>query len=264
MTPLKQNQPILFMNSPIDFGVQSYCFRETKDNVAVAGRIRAIGLDKVELCGVHADFSRPKDFIEVVETYRKEGVSIVSFGVQTFVGAEEERAWFECAALAGARHISCHFMVDSYLTALPRVQRWSREFGVRVGIHCHGGYRFGGSPDVLDHLLGLGGPEVGVCIDTAWAMQIGPRHGNPVEWAKRYAGRIYGIHFKDFVFESNGQWKDVVVGTGTLDLPAFARTLQENGFDGISVIEYEANPENPDPALKQCVESMRAVLARLS
>ena len=249
------------MTPSIHFGVQSWCFRETKDNEALARKIRALDLDHVELCGVHGDFSRPEDFRAVVDTYRTGGVAIVSLGVQTFVGDDRERAWFECATAAGARHISCHFQVDSYLRAIPRVRRWCREFGVRVGIHCHGGYLFGGSPDVLDHLLALGGPEIGVCIDTAWAMQIGPRQGNPVEWAKRYAGRIYGVHFKDFVFGSNGQWEDVVVGTGTLDLPAFARALQENGFDGMSVIEYEADPANPDPALKRCVESMRAVLA---
>jgi sugar phosphate isomerase/epimerase len=249
------------MTPSIDFGVQSWCFRETKDNEALAGKVRAIGLDKVELCGVHGDFSHPESFGSVVETYRAGGVSIISLGVQTFTGAAEERAWFESAAMAGARHISAHFQVDSYVRALPKVRRWSREFGVRVGIHCHGGYLFGGSTDVLDHLTALGGPEVGVCIDTAWAMQIGPQHGNPVEWAKRYAGRVYGVHFKDFVFERNGQWEDVVVGTGTLDLPAFARALRDNGFDGMSVIEYEAHPDHPDPELKRCVESMRAVLA---
>jgi len=249
------------MTSSIDFGVQSYCFRETKDNAALAGKIRAIGLDQVELCGLHADFSRPSEFPAVVDTYRSAGVSIVSLGVQTFVGAKDERAWFECAAAAGARHISCHFRVDSFLTALPRVRDWCREFGIRAGIHCHGGYLFGGSPDVLEYLLSLGTPEIGLCIDTAWAMQIGPWKGNPVEWVKKFAGRIYGVHFKDFIFEPNGQWKDVIVGTGTLDLPAFASALKDNGFDGMSVIEYEADPEAPDAALEECVRAMKTTLA---
>jgi sugar phosphate isomerase/epimerase len=249
------------MSSSIDFGVQSWCFRETRDNAVLAGKVRALGLDQVELCGAHGDFSKPEDFRAVVDTYRAGGVSIISLGVQTFIGDPGERAWFESATAAGARHISCHFQVDSYVRAIPKVRQWCRDFGLRVGIHCHGGYSFGGSPDVLDHLLALGGPEIGVCLDTAWAMQIGPYLGNPVEWAKRYAGRIYGVHFKDFVFAPNGQWEDVIVGTGTLDLPAFARALRDNGFDGVSVIEYEAEPENPDPALRRCVESMRAALA---
>jgi len=68
------------------------------------------------------------------------------------------------------------------------------------------------------------------------------------------------VHFKDFVFERNGQWKDVVVGTGNLKLKAFADALQAGGFDGMAVIEYEADPENPVPALTECVKSMRVVL----
>lgn len=244
----------------IGFGVQSYCFRHFKNNDSVAAKVRNIGLDRIEICGVHADFNSPDTFAEVVNSYHHAGVSIVSLGVQTFDGAPHERNWFECAAAAGAGHISAHVRVGTHLNAIRQIRNWSREFGVRVGLHCHGGYMFGGSPDVIDHILELGGPEIGVCIDTAWAMQIGPHHGNPVEWAKRYAGKIYGVHFKDFVFDPDGSWNDVVIGTGTLDLPAFVAALQDGGFDGMSVIEYEADIENPEPALKNCVESMRKVL----
>jgi sugar phosphate isomerase/epimerase len=244
------------MSTSPDFGVQSYCFRHFKDNTVVAQKVRDIGLNKIEVCGVHADFSKPDAFKEVVDIYSKAGVSIVSIGVQTFEGNEGERAWFECAAAAGAKHISAHFRISNFMTAIPRVRKLSQEFGIRVGIHCHGGYMFGGSPDVIEYLIGLGGPEIGLCIDTAWAMQIGPRPGNPVEWAKKFAGKIYGIHYKDFTFDRSGQWSDTIVGQGNLDLPAFNAALKEGGFDGMAVIEYEAEVEAPDAALKRCVESM--------
>ncbi len=221
--------------------------------------VREIGLDQIEVCGVHANFERPDEFREVVRVYRETGVSIVSIGVQTFEGNDNERSFFECAAMAGARHISCHFRVESFMRAIPQVRRWSREFGIRVGIHCHGGYMFGGQPDVLGYLLELGGPEIGLCIDTAWAMQIGPHDGNPVQWVKKFHGRIYGVHYKDFVFEPSGQWRDTIVGRGNLDLPTFMRALQQSGFDGMAVIEYEADAENPISALKECVHSIRSV-----
>lgn len=247
------------MKKSLDFGVQSYCFRHFKDNATVAQKVRGIGLDKIELCAVHADFNQPENFQQVVDIYKKEGVSIISLGVQTFNGDEIEKSWFECAKIAGAKHISAHFRIDTYLRAIPRVREWCREYGIKVGIHCHGGYMFGGQPDVLRHLVALGTPEIGLFIDTAWCLQIGPWLGKPVEWAKEFAGRITGVHYKDFVFEQNGGWKDVIVGTGNLDLPAFVKALDEGGFDGVAVIEYEADVENPDPALKRCVESMRAL-----
>ncbi len=248
------------MSHTLKFGVQSYCFRQFRDNTVVAQKIRGIGLDQVEICAIHGDFSNPEAFVRDVAPYQNAGISIISLGVQTFEGKETERAWFECAAAVGAKHISAHFKPDSYLTAIPKVRKWSREFGIRVGIHCHGGYTFGGSPDVIDHLIGLGGPEIGICIDTAWVTQIGPYLGKPVEWAKRYAGSIYGVHFKDFTYARNGQWEDVIVGTGNVDLPAFVQALNEGGFDGMAVVEYEGDAENPDPALKKCVESMRAAI----
>ncbi|MEO0965053.1 MAG: sugar phosphate isomerase/epimerase [Planctomycetota bacterium] len=241
-----------------DFGVQSYCFRTTKDNAVLAGQVRDLGLDKVELCAVHADFGDPKGFEAIVKTYADAGVSIVSLGVQTFVGDATERAWFDCAAAAGAKHISAHFKVDSFAEAVPKTAALCEEYGVRLAIHCHGGFMFGGSPDVLSHLLELGGPSIGLCLDTAWCLQIGPKRGKPVQWAaETFKGRVYGVHYKDFVFDRDATWNDVIVGTGNLDLPAFVKALDSTDFDGYAVIEYEADPDNPLPALTKCVEQMR-------
>lgn len=242
---------------PTDFGVQSYCFRNFAENREVARMVRELGLDKVEICGVHADFSDPAGFREVVATYEDAGVRIISIGVQTCEGRPEEERWFECAASAGARHMSIHLKVESHRMALPWLRVWSRQYGVRLGLHNHGGYLFGGSPDVVGHLLELGGPELGLCLDTAWVMQLGPAHGDPVRWAKDFAGRISGVHYKDFVFQPDGQWQDAVVGEGNLRLPEFVGALEAGGFDGMAVIEYEADIDNPVPALGHCVKKLR-------
>ncbi|MCZ6633552.1 MAG: sugar phosphate isomerase/epimerase [bacterium] len=245
------------MSAALDYGVQSFCFRHFKDNAEVAQKVKDIGLDKIEVCQVHADFKDPDSWKDTVKTYQDAGVSVISIGVQTFSGDPSEKSFFECAAIAGAKHISCHFQLDSYPKAITQVRTWCQEYDMRVGIHCHGGYHFGGQPSVLKHLIGLGGPEVGLCIDTAWAMQIGPRQGNPVKWVQDFAGQVYSVHYKDFVFDKTGQWEDVVVGEGNLDLKAFVDALEADGFDGMAVIEYEADVENPVPALKSCVETMR-------
>ncbi len=244
-----------------DFGVQSYCFRHFKDNREVAAKVRECGLDKIELCGVHADFDVPETFGDVVQIYRDAGIGIVSIGVQTFGGEDRERKWFECAALAGAKHLSAHFKVETFPRAIEKVRAWSREFGIRVGIHNHGGYSFGGQPDVMAHLLSLGAPEIGICLDTAWALQIGPGAGNPVAWVKKFPQAIYGIHFKDFVFGPDGSWQDVVIGEGNLRLKEFLKALKDIDFRGFSVLEYEAEAENPVPALRRCVERMRELAA---
>jgi sugar phosphate isomerase/epimerase len=244
------------MAGPLDFGVQSYCFREFKDNAVVAQKVRQIGVDKLELCGVHADLGNADSVKQAVKTYHDAGVSIVSIGVQTFVGADSEEAWFESAKIAGCKHISAHFRVDSFPTAVKKTAALCRKYGMKVGIHCHGGYMFGGSADVISHLISLGEGEIGVCIDTAWCLQSA---GNPVKWAEQFAGKIFGIHYKDFTFDRAGKWTDVVVGTGNLDLPNFVAALKKGNFDGMAVIEYEADPKDPVPALTECVKKMRSV-----
>lgn len=242
-----------------NFGVQSYCFRSEKDNAKVARMVQEIGLDKIEVCAVHADLNDPEAAAAVAKIYQDAGVSVISIGVETFSGDPAEEAKFKAAQAMGAGHISAHFKVDSFARAVPMVKSWSQQYGIKVGIHTHGGYMFGGQPDVSRHLVDLGAPEVGLCIDTAWVLQIGPGHGNPVQWARDFAGQIHGVHYKDFTFGPNGQWEDVVVGTGNLDLPAFVQALEDGGFDGMAVIEYEGDVENPVPALKTCVEKMRSL-----
>ncbi len=244
------------MAGPLDFGVQSYCFRDFKDNVEVAQKVRQIGVDKIEVCGIHADLNKPEAFGGVVKTYNDAGVQVISIGVQTFVGADSEEKWFECAKIAGAKHISAHFRIDSFEAAIKKTAALCRKYGIKVGVHCHGGYMFGGSADVISHLIKIGEGEIGLCIDTAWCMQAA---GNPVKWAEQFAGQIYGIHYKDFTFDRAAKWSDVVVGTGNLDLPAFVAALKKGNFDGMAVIEYEADPANPVPALTECVKKMRAV-----
>jgi sugar phosphate isomerase/epimerase len=248
------------MAKAMDFGVQSYCFRNFKDNSDVASMVKQIGVNKIEVCGIHSNaFNDVAVWKDEVAIYQNAGVEIVSIGVQTFgEDMEAARRWFECAQAAGTKYISAHFQVGNFQTTVPKVAALCDEFGIRIGIHCHGGYMFGGSPDELRCMLDLGGENIGVCIDTAWCMQIGPQRGKPVEWVKNlFKGRVYGVHYKDFTFGKDAKWEDVVVGTGNLDLPAFVAALNEENFDGYAVIEYEADPENPVPALTNCVNSVR-------
>jgi sugar phosphate isomerase/epimerase len=244
-----------------DIGVQSYCFRGFKDNRKVAELTRQIGVDKLEICGVHADFDDPPGFSKILDIYRAADVRIVSLGVQTFVGdVTRERKWFQCAAAAGAKQLSAHFTVATFQKAIPEVVKLCDEFGIRVGIHCHGGYSFGGSPDVLEHLIALGGGRIGINLDTAWCMQIGPLAGNPVHWIReKFRGGIFAVHYKDFIFDKRAMWTDVVIGTGNLDLPGVVKALEETNFNGMAVIEYEGDVENPVPALRQCVDRIRAL-----
>lgn len=240
-----------------DVGIQSYCFREFKDNARIAAMVREIGVDKVEVCEVHANFNDLPGWRGIVDQYKAEGISVVSIGVQTFSGKDCEEIWFEAAREAGARHISCHFKIDTFMTAIPKVRRWAGQYGIQVGIHTHGGYMFGGSADVMRYLTDLGSPQIGVFIDSAWVLQIGPHNGDPVRWAKDFSDRITGVHYKDFTFFPDGGFRDVVLGEGCLDLSGFVNALESGGFEGVAIIEYEGDKDTLVSSLKQCLEKIR-------
>jgi sugar phosphate isomerase/epimerase len=219
-------------------GVQSWSLRQWKDNPGVIAQLKKLGATSLELCGAHCRFDDPADHAPVIKAYRDAGLRIDSIGVQTFTGdVAKEKVWFDFAKAAGARFISAHFQVHNFREAVKVCQGLSESYGIRVAIHCHGGYMFGGSFDVIDHLMTLGGPHVGVCIDTAWCIQSG--HADPVQWVKKWGKKVYGVHYKDFVFDRAGGWKETVIGQGCLKLTDFVHALEDVGFDGYAVYEYE-------------------------
>ena len=190
-------------------------------------------------------------------TYNDKGIDIVSIGVQTFTSQDSDRDFSECTVLVSTQHISRHFQLEIYSKALAQVRGWSREFGIRFGIHSYGKYYFGGQPSVLNHLVSLGALEIELCIDKAWVMQINPNQDNSVNSAQNSAGHIYSARHKVFLGVCDGMWEDVVVIESNPDLKAFIGTLEASRFNDAAVIEYEANIENPMPVLAQCIETMR-------
>ena len=66
------------------------------------------------------------------------------------------------------------------------------------------------------------------------------------------------MHLKDFVYTRDREPVDVVIGTGILDLPALVTALGEAGFNGVPIIEYEGDVNNPVPALTDCVKEIAA------
>lgn len=248
------------MASPRDFGIQSFCFRNFKDNREVATMVTDLGLDKIELCKIHADFDDPSCFDDVIGIYRDAGIQIVSGGVEYYNGDEDTaRLRCEFAKKAGAKFLSAHVGVGDFQDGLATMQKLGEEYDLRFGLHCHGGYMFGGSYDVMKHLLETSGDRVGLNIDTAWCIQTG-RRNNPIDWANDFADKHVGIHYKDFTFNPDNTWQDVIVGEGCLDLPGFIQATEANNFDGYAVIEYEADRDNPMPALKKCVAAMKAAM----
>ncbi len=242
-----------------DFGVQSYCFRSIENNATVARAVKDIGLSKIEICRKHADFANPQVHQQVIDTYQQAGVTIQSIGVEPADCPQAElRAKFDFAKAAGLKHVSINFAdPGSFLDTHATVQKLAEEYNLRCGIHNHGGHHWLGNNQALGWVYKTAGDRIGLCLDTAWALQA---HVDPIELARQAGDRLFAVHMKDFTFhEGTGKHEDVVVGTGNLDLPALARTCEELGFDGEAILEYEGDVDNPIPSLTRCVAAIKAM-----
>lgn len=238
-------------------GIQSYCFRGFETHAEVIERLKQCGVSSIELCRKHVDFADTASFEAIIDQYRQADVTIVSIGVESFSNNEEdERRLFEFVGLAGAKHISISFSPWTSPESWRTAEKLADEYDVRLAIHNHGGRHWLGSRQTLKHVFAHTSERIGLCLDTAWAQDSGE---DPIAMAEEFAGRLYGVHIKDFVFDRARKPKDVVVGRGNLDLPKLVELIRDNDAVGFAVLEYEGDIDNPVPALKECVEEVFAL-----
>jgi len=113
---------------------------------------------------------------------------------------------------------------------------------------------------VIDVLHAIEGHDerIGACADLGHFIRSGER---PTEVIRLLAGRLYGIHLKDFA-EMKENTKGVILGQGHMDVPAVFEALVKADFpaDGALSLEYEENPDNPIADIRECVAVARAAM----
>lgn len=235
-------------------GVQSYCFREFKTLDELIAGVKELGLAHVEIWpNGHLPIETPPDQIKAaVDKVHQAGITIDACGVVGFNNNEAEaRKVFEYARLLGVLAISASPRPD----ALALVDRLAGEYGIPVAIHNHGPEDpiFGSIEQVRTAMLKTSN-KIGFCVDMGHFYRAGV---DPMLAIDEFANRVYGIHLKDLVPDADGRWKDVIVGEGKIDLKALLSKLLDINFNGYLSLEYESDPKDPIPAMKQCLENIR-------
>lgn len=243
---------------PSTIAVQSYCYRDFKPLPDLIAQIKATGLDATELCAVHANFGDASTHAATIDAFKTGGVRIVAIGVEGMSGdVAKDRPRFEFCRASGAKNLSISFgtaLLADNLAGLKRLDALAGEYpDVKVGIHNHGGYDWLGTEAILKFVFD-NTKNIGLHMDTAWAIDA---KQDPSVWVEKFAGRLFGVHVKDFLYNEKRQWRDVVIGTGILDLPKFRAALDKANFNGPIVIEYEGDAANPVPALRECVAKLK-------
>jgi inosose dehydratase len=120
--------------------------------------------------------------------------------------------------------------------------------------------------------------NVGLCLDTGHCVY---GHGDSVEEAEKYKDKLRYVHIKDcdtkildqarrnkWTFEEAIEHKVfTVIGQGSIDFPAFFRTLVKNGFSGWSVVEQDvkfgATPIPPAQSIAASLKYLKGVVKDL-
>jgi sugar phosphate isomerase/epimerase len=242
-------------------GVQSYCFREFNTHDKLIESIHDLKLAYIELWpDGHMPIDTPDEELKAaVARFNNEGITIDACGVVGIENDEAEaRKIFEYAKKLGVIAISAAPKHE----ALPLMVKLTEEYALPIAIHNHGPQDelYGTSELVRTNLSQLP-TNVGLCLDTGHVQRVGE---DPLAWLDEFGDRVHGVHLKDMVPDESGRYHDAIVGRGNLDLPALMRKLKELGFKGYFSLEYESDPSDPLPAMRECLQELRNSCAGLA
>ena len=238
----------------IIIGVQSYTYREFSAVDAVK-EATSVGLKAIEMWPNHVNYQSGEAAIgNFQQTLNDNDIWMCGYGVCSLEGlGDEMEPTFEFAANMGAYYISINCARDGHEIA-DKAIGIAKGFDLKLGIHNHGpGASFETAEQVLDFCEGKDA-ILGACVDTGHFMRSGQM---PAHVIKTLGKRINSLHLKDFVSEE----EEVIPGTGNLDFAEALSLLEsEAAYKGAYVIEYEADPKDPSPAMKQTVEVLMTAI----
>lgn len=110
--------------------------------------------------------------------------------------------------------------------------------GLSFAYHNHG-HEFDKTPGgecLFDIMMRHGGNLLMVEFDVFWIAFAGE---DPIDYMKRYAGRVMYIHLKELGVKEDGSKFNAIPGRGTLDFPAILKTGEKLGVEAYFV-EQEA------------------------
>jgi sugar phosphate isomerase/epimerase len=124
-----------------------------------------------------------------------------------------------------------------------------------LGVHNHGPGHVVPDLAAVETVLEGTGDHFGACVDTAHFMRA---EEDPVEAVYSLGDAVTSVHLGDI--DENGT--EVLPGDGQLDLASFLDALDDaTALEQPIIIEYEANPADPTPAIVETAERIGLALA---
>jgi sugar phosphate isomerase/epimerase len=256
---LAQEHPSADEAAPLRLGLASYTFRNFS-RAQMIGFMKQLNVSTLNAKDVkdHLPTSAQEEAAALAD-YAAAGARLHAAGTIYFPKDEDAdiRSKFEYCKRAG---IAVIVAGDPAPETLPRIEKFVKEYDIRIAIHNHGPEdKFWHSPlDVLKAVKGMD-PRIGCCIDVGHTA----RAGTDVVQAIHEAGpRLFNVHVKDL---ANFQSKEsqVPVGDGIMPMRKMFEALIAIRYKGFVDLEYEIHPDDPMPGAIGSFAYMRGVLAGL-
>lgn len=255
-----QKAPTKEAAPPIRLGLASYTFRNftRAQMIAFMKQLNVSDLNAKDVKDhLPAD---PQQEAAALAEYAAAGIKLHAAGAIYFPKDEDAdvRSKFEYCKRAG---IGVIVAGDPSLESLPRLEKFAKEYDIRIAIHNHGPEDkvFPSPMDVLKAVKGMDA-RMGCCIDVGHA----ERAGTDVVEAIHAAGpRLFNMHMKDLTSFSDKE-SQVAVGDGKMPVPKMFETLIAMRYTGFVDLEYEVHPDDPMPGVISSFSYMRGVLAGMA
>ncbi|MGB6973109.1 MAG: sugar phosphate isomerase/epimerase [Terracidiphilus sp.] len=244
---------------PIKLGLASYTFRNFS-RAQLIGFMQQLGVSALNAKDVKDHLPMdPAAEAAALADYRAAGIRLHAAGVIYFRKDEDAdiRAKFDYCKRAGVKVLVAG---DPLPAALPRIEKFVREYDIRFAIHSHGPEdKVFPSPLNVLRAVGHMDPRMGCCIDVGHCV----RAGVSVVQAIHAAGpRLFNLHVKDLTNFHDIQ-SQVAVGRGRLPFREIFQALIQINYPGFVDLEYEVHPDSPMPGVLASFAYMRGLLTGL-
>jgi sugar phosphate isomerase/epimerase len=242
---------------PIHLGIASYTFREFT-RAQMIGYLKQLNVHDLNCKDVKDHLpTDPVQEAAAVADYTAAGIRLHAVGAIYFLKDEDDdiRAKFEYAKRAGVKVIVAG---DPSPQSLPRVEKFVKEYDIRIAIHNHGPEdKLWQSPlDILKLIKNMD-PRIGCCIDVGHTARAGT---DVVQAIHEVGPRLFNMHMKDLA-DMKVKESQVAVGEGKMPVRAIFEALTATGYKGFVDLEYEVHGDDPMPGVIESMAYMRGVLA---
>ncbi len=245
--------------SPVHLGLASYTFRNFS-RAQLIGFMQQLNLSDLNAKDVKDHLPMdPTEEAKALADYAAVAIKLHAAGTVYFPKDEDAdiRGKFEYCKRAG---ISVIVAGDPTPETLPRIERFVKEYDIRLAIHNHGPEdKVWPSPlDVLKVVKNMD-PRIGCCIDVGHAVRAGT---DVVQAIHEVGPRLFNMHMKDLA-DFTSKESQVAVGAGIMPIREIFEALIATRYRGFVDLEYEIHGDDPMPGVIASFAYMRGVLAGL-